>query len=105
MLPLFILTAILYAVASFSHGLDRGGEGRRSMHGRWLWVAMVAHFATIGAAEAHSIQQQAGISVEFVKHGLQLSSRATDNNLNIDEVVEVDRAAIKRNEVCIIKLH
>ena len=49
MLPLFILTAILYAVASFSHGLDRGGEGRRPMHGRWLWVAMVAHFATIGA--------------------------------------------------------
>ncbi len=48
MLPSFILTAVLYATASFAHGLEAAAGGGRPIARRVLWVAAMGHLATIG---------------------------------------------------------
>lgn len=48
MIPLFIFTAVLYAAASFTYGLEAASTRRRVAY-RLLWSAVAAHFATIGA--------------------------------------------------------
>jgi len=48
MIPLFILTAVLYATASFAHGVEAAAGPGGRLGRRLLWVAGAAHLVTIG---------------------------------------------------------